>query len=74
MQSSLLQDGGDTSAGKTNRIVQIDIATGNTKEYAVSNQINGKGYNNSELPASLTRRSPPSWRACPSGPIWLRAA
>ena len=51
MQSSLLQDGGDTSAGKTNRIVQIDIATGATKEFAVSNQINGKGYNNSELVA-----------------------
>lgn len=51
MQSSLLQDGGDTSAGKTNRIVQIDIATGATKEFAVSNQINGKGYNNSEIVA-----------------------
>ncbi len=51
MQSSLLQDGGDTSAGKTNRIVEIDIATGNTKEYAVSNQIGTKGYNNSELVA-----------------------
>ncbi|HEX5354723.1 MAG TPA: esterase-like activity of phytase family protein [Aquabacterium sp.] len=51
MQSALLQDGGDTSAGKTNRIVEIDIATGNTKEYAVSNQIGTKGYNNSELVA-----------------------
>lgn len=51
MQSPLLQDGGDTSAGKTNRIVEIDIATGNTKEYVVSNQINGKGYNNSDIVA-----------------------
>lgn len=51
MQSSLLQDGGDTSAGKTNRIVEIDIATGNTKEYAVSNQIGTKGYNNSDIVA-----------------------
>lgn len=49
MQSSLAQDGGDTSAGKTNRIVQIDIASGSVKEFAISNQINGKGYNNSEL-------------------------
>jgi len=49
MQSSLIQDGGDTSAGKTNRIVEIDIASGATKEYAVSNQINGTAYNNSEL-------------------------
>lgn len=53
LQSALIQDGGDTSAGKTNRIVQIDIATGATKEFAVSNQftVNGstKGYNNSEL-------------------------
>ncbi|MBI3382387.1 MAG: esterase-like activity of phytase family protein [Aquabacterium sp.] len=51
MQSALLQDGGDTSAGKTNRIVEIDIATGNTKEYAVSNQIGTKGYNNSDIVA-----------------------
>lgn len=33
----------------TNRIVQIDIASGSVKEFAISNQINGKGYNNSEL-------------------------
>jgi hypothetical protein len=51
MQSPLIQDGGDTTAGKTNRIVEIDIATGKTREFAVSNQINGKGYNNSELVA-----------------------
>jgi hypothetical protein len=51
MQSALIQDGGDTNAGKTNRIVEIDIATGKTREFAVSNQINGKGYNNSELVA-----------------------
>lgn len=51
MQSALLQDGGDTSAGKTNRIVEIDIASGATKEFVVGNQINGKGYNNSELVA-----------------------
>jgi hypothetical protein len=51
MQSALLQDGGDTAAGKTNRIVEIDIASGATREFAVSNQINGKGYNNSELVA-----------------------
>lgn len=55
MQSSLLQDGGDTSAGKTNRIVKIDIASGATQEFAVSNQItvsgNTKGYNASELVA-----------------------
>jgi hypothetical protein len=49
MQSPLLQDGGDTAAGKTNRIVQIDIATGATKEFAISNTVNGVQLNNSEL-------------------------
>jgi outer membrane protein assembly factor BamB len=51
MQSPLLQDGGDTSAGKTNRIVEIDIASGAMREFAVSNQIGTKSYNNSELVA-----------------------
>ncbi|MGC4062384.1 MAG: esterase-like activity of phytase family protein [Aquabacterium sp.] len=49
MQSALLQDGGDTAAGKTNRIVQIDIASGETKEFAIGNTINGVQLNNSEL-------------------------
>ncbi|MDO9238336.1 MAG: esterase-like activity of phytase family protein [Aquabacterium sp.] len=51
MQSPLLQDGGDTAAGKTNRIVQIDITTGATKEFAISNSFGGKAYNNSDLVA-----------------------
>ncbi len=50
MQSALIQDGGDKN-GKTNRIVQIDIASGAVKEFAVSNLINGTSYNNSELVA-----------------------
>jgi hypothetical protein len=49
MQSPLLQDGGDTAAGKANRIVQIDVATGATKEFAVSNNFNGTQLNNSDL-------------------------
>jgi hypothetical protein len=49
MQSPLLQDGGDTAAGKTNRIVQIDIATGATKQFAISNNFLGTAYNNSDI-------------------------
>lgn len=48
MQSALIQDGGDKN-GKTNRIVQIDIASGAVKEFAVSNLIGSTSYNNSEL-------------------------
>lgn len=47
MQSPLIQDGGD--GGRYNRIVKIDIATGNVSQFAFDNQINGKAYNSSEL-------------------------
>lgn len=47
MQSPLLQDGGD--GGRYNRIVKIDIATGNVSQFAFDNQLNGKAYNSSEL-------------------------
>ncbi len=47
MQSPLIQDGGD--GGRANRIVTIDIATGQTKEYAYDNLIGTKAYNSSEI-------------------------
>ncbi|KQY82464.1 esterase-like activity of phytase family protein [Pelomonas sp. Root1444] len=47
MQSPLLQDGGD--GGRYNRIVKIDIATGDVSQFAFDNRINGKSYNSSEL-------------------------
>ncbi|MFO1228739.1 esterase-like activity of phytase family protein [Roseateles sp.] len=47
MQSPLLQDGGD--GGRYNRIVKIDIATGNVSQFAFDNQIGTKTYNSSEL-------------------------
>lgn len=47
MQSPLAQDGGD--GGRANRIVSIDVATGETQEYAYDNIINGKAYNSSEI-------------------------
>ncbi|RZL03719.1 MAG: PEP-CTERM sorting domain-containing protein [Rubrivivax sp.] len=47
MQSPLAQDGGD--GGRANRIVTVDIATGQTHEYAYDNIINGKAYNSSEI-------------------------
>ena len=47
MQSPLIQDGGDKTA--YNRIVKIDIATGNVSQYAYNNVVNGKSYNSSEL-------------------------
>jgi len=49
MQSPLIQDGGD--GGRANRIVTIDIATGETHEYAYDNFLSdtGKPYNSSEI-------------------------
>mgnify|MGYP006284967235 FL=1 len=52
MQSPLIQDGGD--GGRMNRIVTIDIATGETHQYAYDNQIadtGNKNYNSSEIVA-----------------------
>lgn len=47
-QSPLIQDGGD--GGRTNRIVTIDIATGNTThQYVYDNKDGSKTYNSSEL-------------------------
>jgi hypothetical protein len=51
MQSPLLQDGGD--GGRMNRIVTIDIVTGETHQYAYDNQIadtGNKNYNSSDVP------------------------
>jgi hypothetical protein len=49
MQSPLIQDGGD--GGRANRIVTIDIASGNVHQYAYDNFIaaNNKAYNSSEI-------------------------
>ncbi len=47
MQSALLQDGGD--GAQYNRLVTIDIASGETHEYAYNNRVGGKNYNNSEI-------------------------
>ena len=47
MQSPLIQDGGD--GGRSNRIVTIDIATHEVKQYAYDNRVNGKNYNSSEI-------------------------
>ncbi|MBL8501606.1 MAG: esterase-like activity of phytase family protein [Nitrosomonas sp.] len=47
MQSPLLQDGGD--GGRANRIVSINIVTGETHEFAYDNQIGTKNYNSSEI-------------------------
>ncbi|CAN5479660.1 esterase-like activity of phytase family protein [soil metagenome] len=49
MQSPLAQDGGD--GGRANRLVQIDIATGATKEFAYDNHVDAtnKNYNSSEI-------------------------
>ena len=47
MQSPLAQDGGD--GGRYNRIVTIDIATGEVKQFAYDNQIGSKTYNSSEI-------------------------
>jgi hypothetical protein len=49
MQSPLAQDGGD--GGRANRIVTIDIATGQVKQYAYDNRVAGKNYNSSEIVA-----------------------
>jgi hypothetical protein len=49
MQSPLIQDGGDKH--RYNRIVTIDVASGQTHEYAYDNLINGKSYNSSEIMA-----------------------
>lgn len=47
MQSPLAQDGGD--GGRANRIVTVDVETGETHEYAYDNVIGGKAYNSSEI-------------------------
>ncbi|HET8693179.1 MAG TPA: esterase-like activity of phytase family protein [Aquabacterium sp.] len=47
MQSALLQDGGD--GAKANRIVSIDIASGDIHQYSFNNVIGSKGYNSSEI-------------------------
>ena len=47
MQSPLIQDGGD--GGRYNRIVTIDIASGEVKQFAYDNQIGTKTYNSSEI-------------------------
>jgi hypothetical protein len=47
MQSPLAQDGGD--GGQFNRIVTIDIATGQTRQFAFNNAIANKNYNSSEI-------------------------
>lgn len=50
MQSPLAQDSvGSPGNGQINRIVQIDIATGATKEIAYNNAIGAKNFNSSEL-------------------------
>ncbi|CAD6877272.1 hypothetical protein [Methylomonas albis] len=47
-QSPLIQDGGD--GGRANRIVTIDIATGNTThQYVYDNKDGSKSYNSSEI-------------------------
>lgn len=47
MQSPLAQDGGD--GGSANRIVSIDIASGDIHQYSFNNVIGGKAYNSSEI-------------------------
>src|SRR5262245_25969783 len=48
-QSPLIQDGGD--GGRANRIVTIDVATGETHEYVYDNHLDdtNKNYNSSEI-------------------------
>lgn len=47
MQSPLIQDGGDKH--RYNRMVTIDIASGEAHEYAYDNLIGNKSYNSSEI-------------------------
>ena len=47
MQSPLKQDGGD--GGQANRIVSIDIASGDVHQYSFNNLIGTKTYNSSEI-------------------------
>jgi uncharacterized repeat protein (TIGR01451 family) len=47
VQSPLLQDGGD--GGRANRIVTIDVESGETHEYVYDNIINKKAFNSSEI-------------------------
>jgi uncharacterized repeat protein (TIGR01451 family) len=47
VQSPLIQDGGD--GGRANRIVTIDVASGDTHEYVYDNRIGSKNYNSSEI-------------------------
>ena len=47
MQSPLAQDGGD--GGTANRIVSIDIASGDIHQFSFNNAIGGKAYNSSEI-------------------------
>jgi uncharacterized repeat protein (TIGR01451 family) len=47
VQSPLLQDGGD--GARPNRIVTIDVASGETHEYVYDNMIGSKAFNSSEI-------------------------
>jgi hypothetical protein len=49
MQSPLIQDGGD--GGAANRLVRIDIATGQVQQFAYNNRIGSKNFNSSEIVA-----------------------
>ena len=49
MQSPLIQDGGD--GGAANRLVKIDIATGQVQQFAYNNRIGTKNFNSSEIVA-----------------------
>src|SRR5262249_54509252 len=48
-QSPLIQDGGD--GGRANRVITIDVATGETHQYVYDNHLDdtNKNYNSSEL-------------------------
>ena len=49
MQSPLLQDGGD--GGAANRLVRIEIASGQVRQFAYNNRIGTKNFNSSEIVA-----------------------
>ncbi|PTY07458.1 pyruvate-binding protein [Opitutaceae bacterium EW11] len=49
MQSPLLQDSNGTGNGQINRIVRVDLTTGQTQEFAYNNKVGSKLYNSSEL-------------------------
>lgn len=56
VQSPLIQDGGD--GGRANRIVTIDIDSGETHQYAYDNRLadKNKNYNSSEILAISSKR------------------